>query len=110
MRASRARRSARERPAERAPEYVNTDPFGTLRAVRASRASSLPQSVSSEADTEDSVFSGEETDRTDYRGLETEQGGDSLAVTEELLELLEDFKKKYHDEINACKLTSHTSK
>merc|ERR1712243_306016 len=38
----------------------------------------------------------EATSRTDYRGLPGEAGGeeDNLAVTEELLELLEDFKQK----------------
>ena len=76
--------------------YVN-DPFGTLRA---SRASSVPKSVSSAVS--DDVFVpvvgevAEATSRIDYRGLPGETRGeeDNLAVTEELLELLEDFKQK----------------
>ena len=71
------------------------DPFGTLRACR---ASSVPKSLRS---ARDEVFQPmgevqEVTSRIDYRGLPGEGRGqeDNLAVTEELLELLEDFKKK----------------
>ena len=102
MRASKARRSLKEKtlPAAFGNEngkerlYVN-DPFGTLRA---SRANSVPKSLSSEASNDD-VFSPpvetqSKTNRTDYRGIPNDESSDNLAVTEELLELLEDFKHK----------------
>ena len=102
MRASRARRSLREKnpssmmgnEAVKERLYVN-DPFGTLRA---SRANSVPKSLSSDASNDD-VFnppeeSPKKTNRTDYRGIPEDESSDNLAVTEELLELLEDFKHK----------------
>lgn len=72
--------------------------------MRASRASSVPKSGGSTVS--DDVFQPEvpevrgevqeATSRIDYRGLPGEARGeeDNLAVTEELLDLLEDFKKK----------------
>lgn len=102
LRASKARRSMKEKTPptmygnEAAKErlYVN-DPFGTLRA---SRANSVPKSMSSEVSNDD-VFnppeeSPQKTNRTDYRGIPNDESSDNLAVTEELLELLEDFKQK----------------
>ena len=95
MRASKIRRSFKEKtPPVSVGErlYVN-DPFGTMRATR---ANSVPKSFSSEASNDD-VFapaSNEETNRNDYRGMKSEEVNDNLAVTEELIELLEDFKNK----------------
>jgi len=102
MRASKARRSLKEKTpptmfgneAGKERLYVN-DPFGTMRA---SRANSVPKSMSSDASNDD-VFSPPEestqkTNRTDYRGIPNDASSDNLAVTEELLELLEDFKQK----------------
>ena len=94
FRASKSRRSFKEKSATSERVYVN-DPFGTLRA---SRANSAPKSFSSEASTNDDVFTNnenEQTIRSDYRGNNSNSSNsDSLAVTNELLDLLEDFKKK----------------
>jgi len=102
MRASKARRSLKEKTPptmygnDGAKErlYVN-DPFGTMRA---SRANSVPKSMSSEVSNDDVFIPQEEnhqkTNRTDYRGIPNDASSDNLAVTEELLELLEDFKQK----------------
>ena len=94
MRASKARGFKEKTPPVGSGErlYVN-DPFGTMRATR---ANSVPKSFSSEASNDD-VFapaSSEETNRNDYRGVKSDDTNDNLAVTEELIELLEDFKNK----------------
>ena len=95
MRASKLRRSLREKTPN-VPErlYVN-DPFGTMRAAR---ANSVPKSFSSE-NSNDDVFvpeTKEKCNRNDYRGVKEESvnSNNNLAVTNELLDLLEDFKKK----------------
>ena len=95
FRASKVRRSFKEKTPPVLGErlYVN-DPFGTMRAAR---ANSVPKSFSSEA-SNDEVFAPpgtEEAARPDYRGLKSESvNNNNLAVTNELLELLEDFKNK----------------
>ena len=92
MRASKARRSFREKPSQSVERVYVNDPFGTMRAAR---ANSVPKSFSSEASTNDDVFAAsEDTDRNDYRGVTDKQTDDQLTATNELLELLEDFKKK----------------
>ena len=95
MRASKMRRSLREKTPP-VPErlYVN-DPFGTMRAAR---ANSVPKSFSSETSNDDVFVSEtkEKFNRNDYRGVKDESvsSNNNLAVTNELLDLLEDFKKK----------------
>lgn len=94
LRASKARRSFKEKPSQQPEErlYVN-DPFGTMRAAR---ANSVPKSFSSEASNDD-VFTSDasESNRNDYRGIsESQTDDDQLTATNELLDLLEDFKKK----------------
>merc|ERR1719273_823277 len=95
MRTSKMRRSLREKTPP-VPErlYVN-DPFGTMRAAR---ANSVPKSFSSETSNDDVFVSEtkEKFNRNDYRGVKDESvsSNNNLAVTNELLDLLEDFKKK----------------